>query len=50
MPLFIAISALVAISTAILVHQYRGHAFEAPDDAAAPDAESAADTPASRAA
>jgi hypothetical protein len=42
MPLFIAISVLVAASTAILLHQYRHHAFDAPDDAAAVGSDEAA--------
>jgi len=50
MPLFIAISILVAASTAILLQQYRHHAFDAPDDAASAEVDAVADEAASRAA
>jgi hypothetical protein len=52
MPLFIALSALVAISTAILLHQYRHRAFDASasEDTAAADAEGGAGATTSRAA
>jgi len=50
MPLFIAISALVAVSTAILVHQYRHRAFDAPADAAFEAAEAGDEAATSRAA